>query len=62
MTTKLGKVETYHEKLILISLLDPSVTYIFEVTGEVYLISSLALDQWPLNMARWGLFVRSFHP
>ena len=53
MTTKLGKVVIYHEELLLVKLLDPSIWLVCKVTCHAkYFISLLALDQLP-NMARW---------
>ena len=52
-----------HEELLVMKLLDCSISRFWEVTWHIkYFISPLALDQWPSNMVRWWLFMRDFHP
>ena len=46
MATKLDKVVTYHKELQLIKLLDPSITWFYEVMLHIeYFAFSFALDQ-----------------
>ena len=51
---------TYYEEVLLIKLLDPSMTCFCEFKWHIkYFISPLSLDQWPPNMAKWWLSVGS---
>ena len=58
MVTKIEKVVTYNEELLLIKLLGPSITLFCEVSWYIKcFISLLAIDQWPPNMTKWWLSV-----
>ena len=60
---KLGRVVTYHEKLLLLKLLDPLIMGFCEVTWLInYFISPIALDQWLPNMVIWWFTKRGVRP
>ena len=63
MATTLDMVVTHNKEVLFITIYDPSIWWFCEVTGKIkYFILPLALDQWSLNMARWWLTRRVFHP
>ena len=58
-----SNLATNIEHLQLLKLQDLSITWSCEVTWHIkYVISALALDQGSLNVARWWLTMRGFHP
>ena len=67
LATKLGKVVIYHEELLLIKLLDPSITCLYKVTWHVkYFISPFALDMknghetWQFGYSPWQASTHKF--